>query len=122
VFGASSDAGFADLAEPFRPVTWCIHFVAGTWNGPTSIAFFRGLHTTTSVTCGFSRPYNQAAQVPSSNVTCKSPRSPWINSRVVLAFDDAFHHELPDGIHHCNRNAVSENDLRRVAKQLDGRT
>jgi hypothetical protein len=28
------------------------------------------------VTCGFNRSYHQAAQVPSSNVTCKSPRSP----------------------------------------------
>src|SRR2546430_9278615 len=46
-----------------------------------SKAIFRGLHTTSSVTCGFSRSYNQAAQVPSKNVTCKSPRSPWINCR-----------------------------------------
>ena len=29
-------------------------------------------HTTTSVTCGFSRSYNQAAQIPSSKVTYKS--------------------------------------------------
>jgi hypothetical protein len=33
-------------------------------------AFFRGSHTTTFVTCGFNRSYNQAAEVPSSNVTC----------------------------------------------------
>jgi len=32
-------------------------------------AFFRGSHTTNFVTCGFSKSYNQAAQVPSSNVT-----------------------------------------------------
>src|SRR2546427_5645519 len=48
-------------------------------------AFRRGLHTTTFVTCGFSRSYNQAAQVPSSNVTCRLPRSPWTNWRMVLA-------------------------------------
>src|SRR5207245_10528628 len=48
-------------------------------------AFRRGLHTTTFVTCGFSRSYNQAAQVPSSKVTCRLPRSPRINSRMVLA-------------------------------------
>src|SRR6516225_7106045 len=48
-------------------------------------AFFRGSHTSNFVTCGFSRSYNQAAQVPSSNVTCKSPRSPSINCKMVLA-------------------------------------
>src|SRR6516164_3825584 len=48
-----------------------------------SRAAFRGLHTTTSVTCDFSRSYNQAAQVPSSNVTRKSPRSPSMNCRIV---------------------------------------
>src|SRR5229473_3344078 len=48
-------------------------------------AFFRGSHTTSSVTCGFSRSYNQAAHVPSSKVTCKSPCTPWIHCRMVLA-------------------------------------
>src|ERR1700690_2640204 len=48
-------------------------------------AFFRGSHTTNFVTCGFSQSYNQAAEVPSSNVTCKSPRSPSINCRIILA-------------------------------------
>src|SRR6266478_2049094 len=56
-----------------------------------SKAFFLGLHTTTSVTCGFSRSYNQAAQVPSSNVTRKSPRSPLINCRMVLALVSMTH-------------------------------
>src|SRR6516162_497402 len=56
-----------------------------------SRAFFRGLHTTTSVTCGFIRSYNQAAQVPSSNVTCTSPRSPSINCRMVFAFVSMTH-------------------------------
>src|SRR5208282_2263871 len=44
-----------------------------------------GLHTTSTLTCGFSRSYNQAAQVPSSKVTCRSPRSPLRNSRMVRA-------------------------------------
>src|SRR5215470_6229569 len=48
--------------------------------------FFRGSHTTNFVTCGFNRSYNQAADVPSSNVTCKSPRNPSINCRIMLAF------------------------------------
>jgi hypothetical protein len=52
-------------------------------HGP--VAFFRGSHTTSSVTCGFSKSYNHAAQVPSSNVTCKSLCSPWTNCRMVLA-------------------------------------
>src|ERR1700738_1621865 len=56
-----------------------------------SKAILRGLHTTTSVTCGFNRSYNQAAQVPSSNVTCKSPRSPSINCRITLAFVSITH-------------------------------
>jgi len=46
-------------------------------------AFFRGSHTSKFVTCGFSNSYNQAAEVPSSNVTCKSPRSPSINCRIM---------------------------------------
>src|ERR1700747_1798175 len=48
--------------------------------------FFRGSPTTNFVTCGFNRSYNQAADVPSSKVTCKSPRSPSINCRIMLAF------------------------------------
>src|SRR2546422_6653584 len=51
-----------------------------------SKAFFRGSHTTTFVPCGLSRSYNQAAQVPSSKVTYKFPRSPWMNCRMVAAF------------------------------------
>src|ERR1700687_3276330 len=54
-------------------------------------AFFRGSHTTNFVTCGFNRSYNQAAQVPSSNVTCKSPRSPSKNCRIMLAFVSMTH-------------------------------
>src|SRR6266404_5594807 len=53
--------------------------------------FFRGSHTTNFVTCGFNRSYNQAAEVPSSNVTCKSPRSPSINCRIMLAFVSMTH-------------------------------
>src|ERR1019366_5334072 len=45
----------------------------------------REIHLVNSVTCGFSRSYSQPAQVPSSKVTCKSPRTPWINCRMVLA-------------------------------------
>src|SRR4030095_8522739 len=52
---------------------------------PFFTAFFRVLHTRTSVTWGFSRSYNQVAQVPSSNVTRTSPRSPSMNCRMVLA-------------------------------------
>jgi hypothetical protein len=51
-----------------------------------SSAFLRGSHTNTCVTWGLSRPCNHAAQVPSSKVTCKLPRSPWINWRIVSAF------------------------------------
>src|ERR1700722_7944585 len=54
-------------------------------------AFFRGSHTTNFVTWGFSKSYNQAAEVPSSNVTCKSPRSPSKNCRIMLAFVSMTH-------------------------------
>src|SRR5216684_5799236 len=54
-------------------------------------AFFRGSHTTNFVTCGFSKSCNQAAEVPSSNVTCKSPRNPSINCRIMLAFVSITH-------------------------------
>src|SRR5258708_32211668 len=53
--------------------------------------FFRGSHTTNFVTCGFNRSYNQAADVPSSKVTCKSPRRPSINCRIMLAFVSMTH-------------------------------
>src|SRR5437773_9561852 len=71
-----------------------------------SKAFLRGSHTTTFVTCGLSRSYNHAAQVPSSKVTCKSPPSPRINCRMVIAlvFEDGLHHQFPRTIHHCDRN------------------
>src|SRR5277367_5483499 len=54
-------------------------------------AFFRGSHTTNFVTWGFSKSYNQAAEVPSSNVTCRSPRSPSINCRITLALVSMTH-------------------------------
>jgi hypothetical protein len=38
------------------------------------------------VKSGFSKSYNQAAEVTSSNVTCKSPRSPSKNCKIMLAF------------------------------------
>src|ERR1700676_1920741 len=62
----------------------------------TLVAFFHGgifsrSHTTILVTWGLSRSYNQAAQVPSSNVTCKSPRSPLINCKIMLAFVSITH-------------------------------
>src|SRR6516162_1002797 len=50
-----------------------------------SSAFFRGLQTSTPDTRGFSKSYHQAAQVPSSKVTRKSPRSPSMNCKMVLA-------------------------------------
>src|ERR1700691_1700037 len=50
-----------------------------------SRAFRRGLHTTSSVTCGLIRSYDQAAQVPSSKVTCRLPRRPLRKSRMVMA-------------------------------------
>src|ERR1700674_3774833 len=53
--------------------------------------FLRGSHTTNFVTCGFNRSYNQAAEVPSSNVTCKSPRRPSIHCRIMLAFVSMTH-------------------------------
>src|SRR5580765_988968 len=53
--------------------------------------FFRGSHTTNFVTCGFNKSYNQAAEVPSSKVTCTSPRSPSINCRIMLAFVSITH-------------------------------
>src|SRR5450631_4362287 len=55
------------------------------------LLFFRGSHTTTFLTWGFSRSYNQVAQVPSSNVTCNSPRSPWIKSRIAFALVSITH-------------------------------
>src|SRR5580693_7996021 len=55
------------------------------------LLFFRGSHTTSFATCGFSRSYNQVAQVPSSKVTCNSPRSPWIKSRMTFALVSITH-------------------------------
>jgi hypothetical protein len=44
VFGAPPDSGFDDLAEPFRALTWCIHFTAGARNAPTAIQRFEPIH------------------------------------------------------------------------------
>src|SRR5271168_375914 len=49
-------------------------------------AFFRGSHTTNFVTWGFNKSYNQAAEVPSSNVTRKSPCIPSLNCRIMMDF------------------------------------
>src|SRR5208337_35546 len=56
-----------------------------------SRAFRRGLHTTSSVTCGLIRSYNQAAQVLASKVTCRLPRSPLRKSRMVMDFVSIVH-------------------------------
>src|SRR4029077_12568807 len=48
--------------------------------------FLRGSQTSTCATCGLSRSCNQAAQVPSSKVTCKLPRRPRKNWSIVSAF------------------------------------
>src|SRR5215468_1444561 len=48
-------------------------------------ALRRGLQTSTSATRGCNISYSQVAQVPSSQVTCTSPRRPWINCRMLLA-------------------------------------
>src|SRR6516162_8308942 len=58
---------------------------------PFLTAFFRVLHTRTSVTWGLSRSYNQVAQVPSSKTTRKSPRSPSRNCKRVLALVSIAH-------------------------------
>src|ERR1700751_3769153 len=51
-----------------------------------SSAFLRGLQTTTLATCGLSKSYNHAAEVPSSKVTYNVPWSPAKKSRMVDAF------------------------------------
>src|ERR1700730_546594 len=86
VLGATAHAGFRDLAQPFRTVVQSVDLCTSTGNGPASIQRLDPIHTRTLVTCGFSKSYNHAAQVPSSNVTNTSPRSPWINCRMVIAF------------------------------------
>src|SRR5580704_18080670 len=48
-------------------------------------ALRRGLQTTISLTWGLSTSYSHAAQVPSSSVTCSSPRKPCRNSSRVAA-------------------------------------
>src|SRR5437660_562496 len=48
-------------------------------------ALRRGLQTTISCTWGLSTSYSQAAHVPSSKVTCSSPRRPCRNCRRVAA-------------------------------------
>src|SRR5215472_18324058 len=50
-----------------------------------SKALRRGLQTRIWCTCGFNRSYSHAAHVPSSQVTCSSPCSTWINCRMLLA-------------------------------------
>src|ERR1700692_3927863 len=65
--------------------------ILSLWLPSLMEAFFRGSHTSSFVTCGFSKSYNQAAEVPSSNVTRKSPRSPSINCRIMLAFVSMTH-------------------------------
>src|SRR5580704_7414420 len=59
--------------------------------GDGAVLVFRGSHTSNFLTCGFSKSYNQAAQVPSSKVTCKSPRSPSINCRIMLTLVSIMH-------------------------------
>jgi hypothetical protein len=44
VFGAPPDAGFANLAEPFRAITLCIYFFAATRNGPAAIQRLEPVH------------------------------------------------------------------------------
>ena len=59
-------------------------------------AFRRGSHTTTFVDVRLSRSYNQAAQVPSSKVTCNISAQPVdkLQNHARFGLDDAFHHDL----------------------------
>src|SRR5215470_694622 len=57
-------------------------FLLPTFNS----AVFRESQISTRATWGWSRSCNQAAQVPSSQVTCKLPRTPRRNWRIVSAF------------------------------------
>src|SRR5215472_3551653 len=50
-----------------------------------------GSQTTSFETWGLSKSYNQAAHVPSSKVTCTSPRSPSTNCRIMFAFVSMAH-------------------------------
>src|SRR5439155_6135055 len=49
-------------------------------------ALRRGCQTSTCAAWGCSRSESPAAHVPSSHITCHSPRRPWINCRMLVAF------------------------------------
>jgi CAAX prenyl protease-like protein len=57
----------------------------------SSKAFLRGSHASTSVTCGFTRSWSQAAQVPSSKHTCKLPCSRFRNCSTVAVSVSSVH-------------------------------
>src|SRR6516164_7311897 len=72
-----------------------------------SSAFFRGLQTSTPDTRGFSKSYNQAAQVPSFEGDAQISAQPVdeLQNGARFGLDDAFHHYLADRVPHTNRNA-----------------
>src|SRR5215472_13950439 len=69
-------------------------------------AFRRGSHTTTFLTCGFSRSYNHAA--PGSffqrNVQLSVQPRNELQNRAGFRFNDRFHPDLSETIHDCDRN------------------
>jgi hypothetical protein len=76
-----------------------------------SQAFWRGWPTVTGVTCGLSRSYHPAAQVPSSKVNPQvaAPPADKLHHGGRLGFQDGFHHPLAGGIPHRPRDRVFVN-------------
>jgi hypothetical protein len=70
--------------------------ILSLWLPSLMEAFFRGSHPSNFVTCGFSKSYNQAAEVPSSKREVQVPAQPIDKLQNHAAFrrDHAFHHDL----------------------------
>jgi len=43
-FGATAHSRFGNLPQPFCPIAWCVHLLAGTRNRPTSIDGLQSTH------------------------------------------------------------------------------
>src|SRR4030095_13608180 len=75
--------------------------ILSLWLPSLMESFFRGSHTSNFVTCGFSKSYNQAAEVPSSKREVHAPRNPSISSRIMLPFV-AITHSITIFPHHSS--------------------
>jgi len=113
VFGAPADASFADLAEPFRTMAWCVDLLAGTGDARISQTAIDSSHLgfhfklwreiiaiwTWGVICHFAHTCARAQLQPERTFSFQPPRA----HPLARALMEADSYVAPEAAHACAR-------------------